>query len=108
MATPPEAAPLPLRNKLLYASGSLGGNVISRSRDLWLIYFYAPPSDADLPTLIPRVTLGLLLFAARVIEALDERVHDGAANGSPEHRRPHPRSRVGPVTDQRTVQPLQE
>jgi GPH family glycoside/pentoside/hexuronide:cation symporter len=63
---------LPRRNKLLYASGSLGGNVISRSKDLWLIYFFAPPEDADIPTLVPRVTIGILMFVARMIEALDD------------------------------------
>lgn len=71
-STPDGARELPLRNKMLYASGSLGGNVISRSKDLWIIYFYAPPADADLPTLVPRVTLGLLLFVARLIEAFDD------------------------------------
>jgi len=33
-----EARELPRLNRLLYASGSLGGNVIARSKDLWLIY----------------------------------------------------------------------
>src|SRR3990170_4357546 len=63
---------LPLLNKLLYASGSLGGNVISRSRDLWLIYFYAPPKDADLPTLVPIGMIGVLLSMGKFIEALDD------------------------------------
>jgi glycoside/pentoside/hexuronide:cation symporter, GPH family len=63
---------LPWPNKLLYASGSLGGNVISRSKDLWLIYFFAPPSDADIPTLVPRLTIGILMFVARMIEAFDD------------------------------------
>ena len=63
---------LPWPNKLLYASGSLGGNVISRSKDLWLIYFFAPPADADIPTLVPRLTIGILMFVARMIEALDD------------------------------------
>ena len=35
-------------SRLLYASGSLGGNAIGRSRDLWLIFYYAPPDDADI------------------------------------------------------------
>lgn len=62
---------LPWPAKLLYASGSLGGNVISRSKDLWLIYFFAPPADADIPTLVPRLTIGILMFVTRMIDALD-------------------------------------
>jgi len=68
-----EALPsLPRLNRLLYASASFGGNVLSRSRDLWLIYFYAPPPEADLPKRVPVLILGALLLAARVIEALDD------------------------------------
>jgi GPH family glycoside/pentoside/hexuronide:cation symporter len=63
---------LPWPAKLLYASGSLGGNVISRSKDLWLIYFFAPPADADIPTLVPRLTIGILMFVTRMIDALDD------------------------------------
>jgi GPH family glycoside/pentoside/hexuronide:cation symporter len=68
-----EAIPsLPLVNRLLYASGSLGGNVLSRSRDLWLIFFYAPPGDADTAERVPILLLGALLAAARVLESLDD------------------------------------
>jgi GPH family glycoside/pentoside/hexuronide:cation symporter len=68
-----EALPaLPRLNRLLYASASFGGNVLSRSRDLWLIYFYAPPPESDLPARVPMLVLGALLLAARVIEALDD------------------------------------
>ena len=67
------AAPeLPRFNRLVYASGSLGGNVIARSKDLWLIYFYAPPADADITPRIPILVLGLLFTAARLIESLDD------------------------------------
>jgi GPH family glycoside/pentoside/hexuronide:cation symporter len=67
-----EARELPRFNRLVYASGSLGGNVISRSKDLWLIYFYAPPAGADVTPRIPILVLGLLFTAARLIEALDD------------------------------------
>ncbi len=69
---PPAGQGLPLFNRLLYASGSLGGNVLSRSRDLWLIFFYAPPGDADIAERVPILALGGLLTAARVLEALDD------------------------------------
>ncbi|HXG35612.1 MAG TPA: MFS transporter [Dehalococcoidia bacterium] len=67
-----QARQLPAFNRILFASGSLGGNVLSRSRDLWLIFFYAPPPDADIPERIPILTLGILLAVARVIEAIDD------------------------------------
>ena len=60
---------LPFRSKLLYATSSLGGEALGKSRDLWLVYFYAPPSDAHLETLLPRVLVGVLLTAGRLIEA---------------------------------------
>ncbi len=66
------ARELPLVNRLLYASGSFGGNVLSRTKDLWLIFFYAPPGGADIHERVPILLLGALLTATRVIEALDD------------------------------------
>ncbi len=68
----PAERDLPLFNRLVYASGALGGNAISRSRDLWLIFFYAPPPDADIAERVPILLLGGLLAAGRIIEALDD------------------------------------
>lgn len=72
-------ARLPKRVRVLYASGSLAGNSISQAWALWLIYFYAPPGDAEGVIRIPeigdldgRVTLGLVLTIARLIEAVDD------------------------------------
>ncbi|KPK46901.1 MAG: hypothetical protein AMJ77_04805 [Dehalococcoidia bacterium SM23_28_2] len=67
-----ETRELPLFNRLVYASGSFGGNVIARSKDLWLIYFYAPPADADIEKRMNILVLGALFTAARIIEALDD------------------------------------
>jgi GPH family glycoside/pentoside/hexuronide:cation symporter len=67
-----DARELPRFNRLVYASGSFGGNVISRSKDLWLIYFYAPPADADIEKRVPILLLGILFMAARLIEAIDD------------------------------------
>ncbi len=85
----------PLRTRVFYASGSVSGNVISQAFSLWLIFFYAPPSDRDdlttrvpgigLPgldlggfsfpdELAPRVVLGLLLTVARIVESIDDPV----------------------------------
>jgi GPH family glycoside/pentoside/hexuronide:cation symporter len=60
------------REQLVYASGGFGGQVISRASGLWLLYFYAPPDDADLPTLAPVLLVGVLLTIGRFIDALDD------------------------------------
>src|SRR3972149_6946271 len=63
---------LPRLNRLLYASGSIGGNAIGRSKDLWLLYLYAPPEDADIERRATTLTVGLVLFGIRFIEAFDD------------------------------------
>jgi GPH family glycoside/pentoside/hexuronide:cation symporter len=65
-------ASLPLRAKLLYASATLGGEALSQSRTLWLLFYYSPPEDADLPTLLPRLLTATLLVAARIVESFDD------------------------------------
>ncbi len=67
-----EGPRLPLANRLLYSSGSISGNAISRSMDLLLLFFYAPGSDADIPQRIPIVLAGLALSGVRLAEALDD------------------------------------
>jgi GPH family glycoside/pentoside/hexuronide:cation symporter len=64
--------PLPRRARLLYASSSFGGEALTQSRNLWLVYYYAPPEDADLPELLTPLAVGILLAAIRVVEALDD------------------------------------
>ena len=74
---------LPLVNKLLYTSDMIGGQAIAQSRNLWLLFFLAPPKDKGLPASIPgldwgfididpRVFVGVLLTAGRIIEAVDD------------------------------------
>ncbi|MER3412311.1 MAG: hypothetical protein C4305_08480 [Thermoleophilia bacterium] len=66
------ARPLSLSAKLAYASSSLGSEALGQSRGAWLVYYYAPPADADLPQLLaPGVVAGILLVA-RVIGSLDD------------------------------------
>jgi glycoside/pentoside/hexuronide:cation symporter, GPH family len=64
---PTRAGELPLRARVLYASSSLGGEALSQSRALWLLYFYA--EDAEL---LSTLAVGALLTAGRLIEALDD------------------------------------
>ncbi len=66
--------PLAARTRLLYASSSLGGEALSQSRGLWLVYFYAPPEDAGRAELLPLGVVGGLLFAGRLLEALDDAI----------------------------------
>jgi GPH family glycoside/pentoside/hexuronide:cation symporter len=61
---------LPRRAALLYASGSLGAEALTQSRGLWLLFYYAPPEDADLEALLPLGVVGALLFAGGLAEAL--------------------------------------
>lgn len=61
-----------LRGKLLYASSSLGGEALNQSRGAWLLFYYAPPRDADLPALLPVGLVGTLLFRARLAESFDD------------------------------------
>jgi GPH family glycoside/pentoside/hexuronide:cation symporter len=64
--------PLPLRTKVLYSASSLGGEALSQSRNLWLLYYYAPPADADRAALLPGLLFGALLTVARLVESFDD------------------------------------
>ena len=71
MSTP--ASDIPRLNRIIYASGSIAGNVISRSSALWLIFFFAPPAEEkELPTLIPRLTLGIIILAISFLDSIDD------------------------------------
>jgi glycoside/pentoside/hexuronide:cation symporter, GPH family len=66
--------PIPLRTKLLYGTSRVGSEALGKSSGLWLLYYYAPPSDAHLPTLLPSLAVGVLLFAGGVVAALDDAI----------------------------------
>ncbi len=63
---------IPLRTKLLYGTSRVGSEALGKSSGLWLLYYYAPPSDAHLPTLLPSLAVGALLFVGGVVAALDD------------------------------------
>jgi GPH family glycoside/pentoside/hexuronide:cation symporter len=65
---------LPLRTKLLYGTSRVGSEALGRSQGLWLLYYYAPPSDAHLPTLLPSLAVGALLTVGGIVGALDEAI----------------------------------
>jgi GPH family glycoside/pentoside/hexuronide:cation symporter len=70
----PARGALPLRTKLLYGTSRIGSEALGRSQGLWLLYYYAPPRDAHLPTLIPSLAAGALLTAGGIVGALDEAI----------------------------------
>jgi glycoside/pentoside/hexuronide:cation symporter, GPH family len=63
---------LPRRPKILYAAGGVGAEALNQSRNVWLVYFYAPPADADHTTLLRLTVVSVLLFAGKFIEAFDD------------------------------------
>ncbi|GAB4338802.1 MAG: MFS transporter [Dehalococcoidia bacterium] len=70
---------LPGRIRFAYGFASIAGNAVSQTWSLWLIYFYAPPSDATISARVAdtagidaRVLLGVTLTVARLLEALDD------------------------------------
>ena len=65
--TPP--ATLPRHTKLLWGVAGLGIEALRQSRTAWLVYFYAPPSDAGHAARLSLVVVSLLLFGGKLIEA---------------------------------------
>jgi GPH family glycoside/pentoside/hexuronide:cation symporter len=65
---------LRLRTKLLYGTSRIGSEALGRSQGLWLLYYYAPPGDAHLPTLLPSLAVGALLTVGGLVGALDEAI----------------------------------
>jgi glycoside/pentoside/hexuronide:cation symporter, GPH family len=58
---------LPRRAKLMYASASLGGEALTQSRSLWLLYFYTEANDFLSP-----LAVGAILTVARLVETVDD------------------------------------
>ena len=74
---------LPLVNKLLYASEMVGNQAVAQTRNLWLLFFLAPPVSEKLPSAVPavmvagfdldpRVLIAAVLTGGRIIEAFDD------------------------------------
>jgi glycoside/pentoside/hexuronide:cation symporter, GPH family len=47
---------------IMFASSSLGSEALTQSRSTWLLYYYAPPSDAHMRSLLPVGLAGVILF----------------------------------------------
>jgi GPH family glycoside/pentoside/hexuronide:cation symporter len=60
------------RTALLYSCANLGSEALAQSRYVWLVYFYAPPADADRAALLKLSVVSALLFAGKLLEAFDD------------------------------------
>jgi GPH family glycoside/pentoside/hexuronide:cation symporter len=58
---------LPLRAKLMYASSSFGGEALTQSRSLFLLYFYTEANDY-----LSAFAVGVILTLARLLETVDD------------------------------------
>jgi glycoside/pentoside/hexuronide:cation symporter, GPH family len=67
---------IPLKTRLLYGTSRLGAEALGKSQALWLLYYYAPPKDANphLPTLLPSLAVGALLTVGGIVGALDDAI----------------------------------
>jgi len=67
-ATTSESA-LRIHTKLLWGVAGLGIEALRQSRTAWLVYFYAPPSDAGQTARLSLIVVSLLLFGGKLFEA---------------------------------------
>jgi len=74
LATTAQGLAIPLRTKVLYGTSRLGSEALGKASGLWLLYYYAPPRDAHLPTLLPSLAVGALLTAGGIVAALDDAI----------------------------------
>jgi GPH family glycoside/pentoside/hexuronide:cation symporter len=58
---------MPLRAKLMYASSSFGGEALTQSRGLFLIYFYSEATGV-----LSAFAVGVILTCARLLETVDD------------------------------------
>lgn len=64
---PVSAARLPLHAKALYACSSFGGEALTQSRSLWLLYFYTEATDVLSP-----IAVGVIITVGRLVETVDD------------------------------------
>ena len=60
---------IPLKKQLLYACGMMGWSIMSNLIIVMLPYFYLPPSNAGLPSLLPQLILFGVLNILSIITA---------------------------------------
>ncbi|HMH24362.1 MAG TPA: MFS transporter [Puia sp.] len=67
---------LPFRKQLAYAAGMMGWSILANTIIVMLPYFYLPPSNAGLPTLVPQLMIlgvlnimSLIAASGRLVDA---------------------------------------
>ncbi|MDZ7729418.1 MAG: MFS transporter [Dehalococcoidia bacterium] len=63
---------LPLTTRILYASGSLGSQVLTQTLTVWVFFFYAAEGAEDRDPLGPVLWVGFALVAGRVVDAVTD------------------------------------
>jgi len=65
---------LPFMNRLFYAAGGAGFNLLERVLTTWLMFYYVPPGDAVRSPLVAAGVFGSIFFFGRVVDALADPV----------------------------------
>ena len=65
-------ASLPPRNAVYFSMSGIGSEALNQTRNIWLLYIYSPGDDSSREALIPLAAATVVLFAARLIGALDD------------------------------------
>jgi len=70
---------LPTKIKVSYALGQLGWSILSGIIHVWLVWFYNPPKNVNIPELIPRgavcgflTVIGLITMLGRFGDAITD------------------------------------
>ncbi len=70
---------LPVSKQIAYAIGQLGWSILAGLVGTYLVYFYAPPESAGIPTLIPQgaiwgflTIIGLITATGRLFDAITD------------------------------------
>ncbi len=61
---------MPFLNRLFYAAGGAGFNLLERVLTTWLMYYYVPPGDSVRNPLVAAGIFGSIMFFGRVVDAL--------------------------------------
>lgn len=74
--------PVSLGMSLRYGTGYIGIALVTQTMLLWLAYFYAPPPEAGLPTLLPVVWVGYALLFARIVDGVADPIVGAWSDGT--------------------------
>lgn len=67
---------------LRYGTGYIGIALVTQTMMLWLAYFYAPPPEAGLPTLLPIAWIGYALLLGRIVDGLADPIVGAWSDGT--------------------------